>query len=323
MTPCCRPRRSAGSGPAVPSRTAAENASPCTPYGSAAGTSMISRSGATGGSPPAARTMRVGRSGGMLNGISTSSRPAVPIEVDPLVVLELRRARERRVAAAEVEHGRRQDVGAEPRVAPHGGDDVVRFAVEHPAGDVDRVAPDVHQRPAAVRGDVADVVGIDVAVREERLDRQQLADRAVVDERPDPLPQRVEAVHERLHQQHAGARRTRRPSPGPRPRSSPAASRTARACRRRRPAASTRRGGGWAAGCTPPRRRGRRAARRTTRRRGRSRARRRRRPPARRPATRWRRRRSAPTRCIAGIDLAGGDRRRSRARPSAPGRCRS
>ena len=150
--------------------------------------------------------MRVGRSGGMLNGISTSSRPAVPTRWT------------RWSSSSCVEH---VNVACRPpksstadvrtsvpnrSVAAHGRDDVVRFAVEHPAGHVDRVAADVHQRAAAVGGDVADVVGIDVAVREERLDRQQLTDGAGVDERPDPLPQRVEPVHERLHQQHAGAR---------------------------------------------------------------------------------------------------------------------
>ena len=44
---------------------------------------------------------------------------------------------------------------------------------------------------------------VEVAVREERLDRPQLADRAVGHELVDARPQRVEAVHERLHQHDA------------------------------------------------------------------------------------------------------------------------
>ena len=94
-----------------------------------------------------------------------------------------------------------------------------------------------------------------------------------VDEVVGALPQRMLAVHERLHQQHSGVAAALDHRPSPRRRRARAASRRARAARRRRRAASTRRGGGWAAGCTPPRRRGRRARRRTSRGCGRSRAR--------------------------------------------------
>ena len=59
------------------------------------------------------------------------------------------------------------NVGSRRTAADDGG----RLAAEQPPGDVDRVAPDVHHRAAAVRGDVADVPGVEVAVGEERLDR--------------------------------------------------------------------------------------------------------------------------------------------------------
>ena len=138
---------------------------------------MTSMSGATGGSPPAARRMRVGRSGGMLNGISTSSRPAVPTRwtrwSSSICVEHVNVAwRPPKSSTADV----RTSV-PNRGIAPDRGHDLVRLAVEHPAGDVDRVAADVHQRPAAELGDVADVGRIDVAVGEEGLDRQQLADR--------------------------------------------------------------------------------------------------------------------------------------------------
>ena len=58
---------------------AAEKASHCSAYWSAGGTSIISMPGSIGGGPPTARINRVGLSGGMLNGISTSSRPSVPM----------------------------------------------------------------------------------------------------------------------------------------------------------------------------------------------------------------------------------------------------
>ena len=54
------------------------NTSVSTPYGSAAGNSMTSVAGATGGSPPAVTKTWVGRSGGMLNGMPIEIRPAVP-----------------------------------------------------------------------------------------------------------------------------------------------------------------------------------------------------------------------------------------------------
>ena len=49
-----------------------------TVYGSAAVEGDRLGVGATGGSPPAVTKTRVGRSGGMLNGISTEMRPVVP-----------------------------------------------------------------------------------------------------------------------------------------------------------------------------------------------------------------------------------------------------
>ena len=138
-----------GSGTAEPSRTAVENASPCT----------LVRVGRRH-----LDDLEVGRDRRVAARRQDDARRTVgrdverdldqqptgrADEVDALVVLDLRRARERRLAAAEVEHGRREDVGAEARIAQHGRDHAVRFAVEHPAGDVDRVAADVHQRAAA------------------------------------------------------------------------------------------------------------------------------------------------------------------------------
>ena len=136
-----------GNGTGEPPRTAVENASACTPYGSAVGTSMIShvrrdRWVAARRQDDARRT--VGRDVERDLHQQPTGRAD---EVDALIVLDLRRARERRLAASEVEDGRREDVGAERRITQHGGDHTVRFAVEHPAGHVDRVAADVHQAP--------------------------------------------------------------------------------------------------------------------------------------------------------------------------------
>ena len=55
-----------------------ERARPRTAYGSAVSNVSVSVAGATGGSPPAVTKIRVGRSGGMLNGISIEIRPSVP-----------------------------------------------------------------------------------------------------------------------------------------------------------------------------------------------------------------------------------------------------
>ena len=114
------PTASAGGiGTAEPSRTAAEKASPWTPYGSAAGTSMTSRCGRDR-RVAARRPHDARRAVGRDVERDLHQQPARRADqVDPLVVLELRRARERRLAAAEVEHGRREDVGAEARIPPH------------------------------------------------------------------------------------------------------------------------------------------------------------------------------------------------------------
>ena len=125
-----------------------------------------------------------------------------------------------------------------------------------------------------------------------------------VDELVDTRPQRMDAVHERLHEDDA-----RRAGS---PRSSPAASAVSSAsgfshstclpasAARQRPRA---RAGGWAAGCTPPRRRDRRAARRRSR--GGARSPGRWRPPPHGPrrAMRSPRPRTAATAAIAGITL--------------------
>ena len=94
---------SGGTGAGRPSRTARANASASAVYGSRGRNLEDVMPGATGGSPPAARTSRVGRSGGMLNGISTSRRPVGTEQVDPLVGFDLRGTDERRLSAVEVE----------------------------------------------------------------------------------------------------------------------------------------------------------------------------------------------------------------------------
>ena len=104
--------------------------------------------------------------------------------------------------AVEVEDRRRQRIGSERLVTPHGSADSGRFAVEEPPGNVDRVAPDVHRCPTAVVGDVANVRRVEVVVGEARLDGQQLTDRPLGHELVGAQPQRVMAVHERLHHQH-------------------------------------------------------------------------------------------------------------------------
>jgi hypothetical protein len=124
-------------------------------------------------------------------------------EMDPLVVLELGRAGEGGVATAEVEHGRRQRVGTEAWVTADRPGDGDGLPVEHHPRHVDRIAADVHQGSAAELGHVADVGRIQVAVREERLDGLELADRTVANELAHLDPQRVQPVHEGLHEEHA------------------------------------------------------------------------------------------------------------------------
>ena len=60
------------------SRTAAANAAASTEYWSAVGNVSVWVAGATGGSPAAITWIRVGRSDGMLNGMSAAIRPSVP-----------------------------------------------------------------------------------------------------------------------------------------------------------------------------------------------------------------------------------------------------
>ena len=69
---------SGGVGVGRPSRMAAAKSSAWAVYGSFVGKVSVSVAGATGGSPPAVTNTRVGRSGGMLNGISIDSRPSLP-----------------------------------------------------------------------------------------------------------------------------------------------------------------------------------------------------------------------------------------------------
>ena len=127
------------------------------------------------------------------------------------------------------------------------------------------VAADVEERATAGVELVADVRRIVVEVREPALDRAQPADPARRDELQGGDPRRVVAVHERLHQAHAGVRADVDHPLGVGGRHAPAASRTGRACRPGPPRSSTRRVGGSAAGCRRRRRRGRRGAPRTSR----------------------------------------------------------
>ena len=140
-----------------------------------------------------------------------------------------------------------------------------RLGAEQHARQVDRVAADVEQRPAARLELVPDVRRVVVVVREPALDRAQPADPAGCDELHGGDPRRVVAVHERLHQPDAGGRAGLDHPLARRRRSWPAASRTGRACRHGPRRSSTRRGGGSAAGCRRRRRRGRRGAPRTSR----------------------------------------------------------
>ena len=104
---------SGSTGSGAPSRTASAKRSASQAYGSAGAKVSVSVAGATGGSPPAVTKIRVGRSGGMLNGISTEIRPLGAVDVDPLVGLRARRARERRDAGRELEDAAGQHVDAE------------------------------------------------------------------------------------------------------------------------------------------------------------------------------------------------------------------
>ena len=150
---------------------------PRTAYGSAVSNVSVSVAGATGGSPPAVTKIRVGRSGGMLNGISIEIRPSVAVDVHALVGLGPRRAGERRDPVLELEDAAGQDVDAR---APGRR----RIAARTPSGSAPnsirdrftRVAADVVQGAAAGIADVPDVGRVVVEVREPAVDRLQPSD---------------------------------------------------------------------------------------------------------------------------------------------------
>ena len=126
------------------------------------------------------------------------------MDMNPLIGLQLRGASERRLAPVEVEQCRGQHVGAKPRVAPDRPGHPGWLGAEQHADGIDRVAPDVEESASTGTCDVADVVGIDVVIGEEDLHREQITD-GPFGEQPAHLdPQRVQPVHERLHQEHPG-----------------------------------------------------------------------------------------------------------------------
>ena len=116
-----------------------------TVYGSAVGNSSTSVAGATGGSPPV-RKMRVGRSGGMLNGISIEIRPSVrkcgPVgrsrSASNTSSWEMPASKSRiaLVSTSTPLAGSRHAGRGDPR----------RFTVEQHPRQVHRVAPDVPNR---------------------------------------------------------------------------------------------------------------------------------------------------------------------------------
>ena len=79
-----------------------------------------------------------------------------------------------------------------------------RLASEQHPREVHVVAADVVQRPAAELPYVADVQRVVVEVREPAVDGAQSADPAGSHEIAHGDPGRMEAIHERLHEDHAG-----------------------------------------------------------------------------------------------------------------------
>ena len=79
----------------------------------------------------------------------------------------------------------------------------MRLGVEQQPRQVDAVAAHVVERAATDLEDVADVGRVVVVVAEPRLDGDQPPDPAAGDELADLLPRRMQAIHERLGQQHA------------------------------------------------------------------------------------------------------------------------
>ena len=119
--PCCRGRPCGASAPAGRRAADREKASPCTVYWSHGGGPVDGQpSGATGGSPPAGRRNSRREVGRDVERDLNLQATLGAEQVDPLIGLELRGTRERRLSPSEVEHRRRQHVRAERRVAVDG-----------------------------------------------------------------------------------------------------------------------------------------------------------------------------------------------------------
>ena len=132
--------------------------------------------------------------------------PLAAVDVDALIGLDAGRAGERRDAVVELEDRAGQRVDAAHRIADDRGLDRAGLGTEQHARQVDRVAADVEQRPAACLELVPDVRRIVVVVREPALDRAQPAEPAGRHDLHRGDPRRVVAIHERLHQPDAGVR---------------------------------------------------------------------------------------------------------------------
>ena len=99
-------------------------------------------------------------------------------------------------AIAEIDERAGGPVRAEGRVAVDQRHHPQRFGPENVAGGDDRIAADVVGGAAADIGDVADVLGVDIVVAEQRLDRPERAELAALRELPRLLPLRVMTHHE-------------------------------------------------------------------------------------------------------------------------------
>ncbi len=82
--------------------------------------------------------------------------------------------------------------------------DAIGLGTEQHARQVHVVAADVVEGPAARIQDVTDVGRIVVVIRKPALDGGKGSDAARRDKRANRDPRRMEPVHERLHEVHAG-----------------------------------------------------------------------------------------------------------------------
>ena len=78
------------------------------------------------------------------------------------------------MAPVKVEDRRRDDIRPKFLVSPDRCLDRDRLGTEQHPGDVDRIAPDVKQRPSPEFDDIADVGRVEVSVREERLNGEKV-----------------------------------------------------------------------------------------------------------------------------------------------------